>query len=68
MLSSNFLSDHSLSLKEGEAESAPPPNGSHPVKQPNVTRVKIMQMKNYYEHMLEFIGIRKESLLYRNIS
>ena len=35
----SFLSDPSMSLKEGGDRISPPPNGSHPVKQPNVTRV-----------------------------
>ena len=31
--------------KIGGADSAPPPNGSHPAKQPNVTRVKVNILK-----------------------
>ena len=46
MLSSYFLSDHSLSLKEG-GPNQPPPNGSHPVKQSNVTRVKNQDITCY---------------------
>lgn len=40
LISYFFLSNFLLSFNEGVSNKPLPPNGSHPLKQPNVTRVK----------------------------
>ena len=51
------MSDHSLSLKEG-GDSAPPPNGSHPAKQPDETRVKkiVLSLVDQIVTAYKFLG------------